>query len=163
MNLAQSRACLGFVFAFCTQVYLAAGSGGNESPGISAPRILSIGSYAGGATAVLINDVPLIHTTQLLPLDQRGELVGLSNVLEQAGQVLANVGIVLKANESDLAQLIKLNVYLSQAEALTEVQKMLALRFPAIIKPATCFVIGELPIANALVAMDAIATTKPPE
>jgi enamine deaminase RidA (YjgF/YER057c/UK114 family) len=77
---------------------------------------------------------------------------------KQAEQVLDRLESVLRAGGSDLEKVAKLNIYLAQAEALSEVQKVLARRFSDANKPAARFIITRLPL-EALVAMDAVATT----
>jgi enamine deaminase RidA (YjgF/YER057c/UK114 family) len=113
-------------------------------------------ALTGSSTAVVVDDVPLAHTTQILPLDETGKLVGKGQVSLQADQVLANLARVLAAANSQLASTVKLNVYLANAEAMPAVQKALS-QIRASSRPAVSFVVGSLPHTDALVAMDAVA------
>ena len=121
-------------------------------------RCLEPDAATGASTAVIVDDVPLAHTAQMLPLNQKGELIGKGDAAKQTDQVLANLGLALSAANSELAKTIKLNVYLAQTEALPKVQQALARRFTGPIKPAVSFVVGDLAAPGALVAMDAVAT-----
>ena len=127
-------------------------------------RCLEPDAATGTSAAVIVDDVPLVHTAQLLPLDPHGKLVGEGDVAKQADQVLANLAQVLnfKAVESALADIIKLNVYLAEPEALPKVQRVLSRQFTGPIKPAVSFVVGALPEPGALVAMDAVAAAGRP-
>jgi N-sulfoglucosamine sulfohydrolase len=133
------------------------GAGGAQdgSPGC---RCLGADAATGASTAVIVDDVPLAHTAQMLPVNQKGELIGKGDAAKQADQVLANLALALSAANSELAKTIKLNVYLGRTEALPRVQQALARQFTGPIKPAVSFVVGDLAEPGALVAMDAVAT-----
>src|SRR6266516_4061312 len=82
-------------------------AGGAEIPSSKANRGAAAGikclepnSDRGTSTAVIFDDLPLIHTTQLLPLNQRGDLVGEGDVTKQTEQVLANLAHVLASYSS---------------------------------------------------------------
>jgi enamine deaminase RidA (YjgF/YER057c/UK114 family) len=139
-----------------------AGSGATAT---SAPHLISIepDEKIGTSRAVVVDDTPLVHTAQLLPLNQSGELVAKGNITEQTSKVLGNLRMVLNANKSELQQVVKLNVYLARAEDLPSVQKVLAETIVGPLKPASCFVIGVLSNPDALVAMDAVAIAGLPE
>jgi len=105
----------------------------------------------------MVDDVPLAHTAQLLPLDPQGELVGAADAAKQTEQVLDNLGQALNAADARLADAVKLNIYLARTETMPQVQKTLARRFTGSIKPAVSFVVGNLAVPGALIAMDAVA------
>jgi len=72
--------------------------------------------------------------------------------------VLRNLAEALEIAKLSPGSTVKLNVYLAKAEAMPEVQRVLALQFRGSIKPAVSFVVGSLPNeTDALVAMDAVA------
>src|SRR5205823_4369926 len=58
---------------------------------------------------------------------------------------------------SSMAEVVKLHVYLARADAMADVQEKLARQFAGANKPAVSFVVGNLPHADVLVAMDAVA------
>src|SRR5436309_2030376 len=121
-------------------------------------RCLEPDAATGTSAAVIVDDVPLVHTTQLGPIHTDGKLVGQGDVVRQAEQVLKNAALVLAIAQSDLTNTVKLNVYLAQSEVLPKVQQVLARRFDGPTKPAVTFVVGELADPGVLVAMDAVAT-----
>jgi enamine deaminase RidA (YjgF/YER057c/UK114 family) len=117
----------------------------------------------GTSTAVVVSDAPLVHTAQLLPLDEKGELVGGESVTKQTEQVLLSLSQALTTANSALSNVVKLNLYLTRPDSLSECQQVLAREFGGPTKPAVSVVIGRLPQPAALVAMDAVglATEKP--
>src|SRR5437867_4016436 len=54
----------------------------------------------GTSLAVIVRDLPLIHTAQLLPLNEQGAQVGKGDPTKQTDQVLTNLAGVLKAANS---------------------------------------------------------------
>lgn len=112
----------------------------------------------GSSRAVVVEEVPLAHTTQLMPLNPQGELVGRGDISKQVNQVLANISQVLKEADSKIENLVKLNIYLAHPGLEPTVQAQLAQRFKATFKPAVSYVVSDLNAPGALVAMDAIAT-----
>src|SRR3954470_11333794 len=72
----------------------------------------------GTSKAVIIGDVPLVHTTQIF----QPTPVGNSDVSKQTERTLAKLGEVLGAAESDLESVVKLSVYLAKAELMPQVQ-----------------------------------------
>src|SRR5947209_998465 len=63
----------------------------------------------GTSLAAIVDDVPLVLTAQLFPLDERGDLVGKESAARQTEQTLANMAQVLAAAHSDIASIVKLN------------------------------------------------------
>ena len=102
-------------------------------------------TLTGASGAVIVDDLPLVHTAQLLPLDRHSALVGEKDASKQAEQVLANLASIFTAANSGLARTIKLNVYLARPEAMPAAQQVLARQFNGALKPAVSFVVGELP------------------
>lgn len=113
-------------------------------------------STTGTSKAVIADNLSLVHTTQILPVDQQGQIVpgGLSN---QTQQVLASLRAALGAAHCDLETVAKLNVYISISNALPVVSQALAREFSHANKPAATFVVTLLPNPAAHVAMDAVA------
>ncbi len=114
----------------------------------------------GVASAVVADRVALAHTAQLLPLNQKGELVGKGNVEKQIAQTLKNIDQALKAAGANLETAVKINVYAANEQIVSNLQMALAKKWNAKRKPAVSFAIGALQNTNALVAMDAIAPSK---
>lgn len=113
----------------------------------------------GSSGAVVVAEVPLAHTTQFLPLNNKGELVGQGQLKLQVKQVLHNITVALKAARANVHNLVKLNIYLKNNELLPQVQEQLAIYFNKQGKPAVSYVVSDLVHPEALVAMDAIAPT----
>jgi enamine deaminase RidA (YjgF/YER057c/UK114 family) len=119
-------------------------------------RFLDSSKEGGTSQAVIVRDVSLAHTAQLLPLDDRGRLVGEGQPARQVEKVLDNLALALGEVHSGFDQLIKVNVYAVGEDVIEEVQKAFGRRFTAA-KPAVSFVVGGLPSAGARVALDAVA------
>ena len=124
-------------------------------------RQIAPAGETGSSLAVVVEEVPLAHTTQILPLNRNGRLAGRNQVDRQIKQVLDNLSAVLQAAGSGMDQLVKVNVYLAEAALMAAVQKQLGRSLAGKTKPALSFVVGELAPAGALVALDAIATAPP--
>jgi enamine deaminase RidA (YjgF/YER057c/UK114 family) len=111
----------------------------------------------GSSQAVIVTGAALAHTAQLLPLDADGKLVG-DDAAAQLFKVLDNLDSALRDAGTDLDHAVKINVYVPRPQLVPEVHKALRERFRG--GPAVSFVETTLPIAGALVAMDAIAVVK---
>lgn len=111
----------------------------------------------GASDAVIVDDLPLVHTTQFLPLDKSGNLVTRGDLNAQINQIFSNISSALKKADSNLKQIVKLNVYLSTSDLISRVRDQIDKRFQAGKKPALSFVAGDLAHKDALVSMDAIA------
>lgn len=116
----------------------------------------------GSSRAIIVDNVPLAHTSQLLPLNRKGEIVGDEDITKQTGQVFKNLNLALKEAGTNLDNAVKINVYISANNLLPQVQKQFSRQFRKKNKPAVSFVTGNLTHAQALIAMDAIATTARP-
>ncbi len=112
---------------------------------------------AGMSQAVIVDQMPLVHTRQLLPLDGDGKLVGEGSADKQISQVLANLEAVLKDSGSGLDKLIRLNVYALSNEAAQRVRELLDERLDDTVRPVITSVLTPLPQRGVLVAVDAVA------
>ena len=111
----------------------------------------------GMSLAVVVGNTALAHTTQLLPVDQEGRIVGGSDAGRQIDRVLGNLGTALAEVGSTLEQLVKINVYVARNEIVPKVKRRFSQAFPQSVRPAVAFVVTPLPHPDALVAMDAVA------
>jgi enamine deaminase RidA (YjgF/YER057c/UK114 family) len=112
----------------------------------------------GTSSAVTVGDVPLAHTTQLLPVDAAGTIVGKDRPAEQIDQLFKNVAAALAATRSRPENVVKYNVYVARPEIATQFrQKLAGLQDRERAGPALCFVAGRLPHPDALIALDAVA------
>lgn len=115
----------------------------------------SVGDRKDGfSDAVVVDDVPLVHTGQVLPFPLKS---GIEDDLEKQVELATkNLDEALKAAGSDLKSVVKVNVYVTRNEDAQKVKGFLAAKFKGGVKPAVSFVTGKLSDANARVAMDAI-------
>ena len=114
----------------------------------------------GASLAVVVDPVPLAHTAQFLPVDDRGEIIARGDVRRQTEAVLVRLDAALKTANSSLAEAVKLNISVARPELSAAVSAVLAQRFPGNAKPAVAFVGGTLPHPDALVAIDAVAVSR---
>lgn len=116
----------------------------------------------GSARAVIVDNVPLVHTTQILPVDSKGEIVHKNDAAGQTADVLRSLEAILKetAKGANLGTVVKLNVYAANDDVVSIVQKHFAKEFKKENRPAATYVISKLSNPDALVAIDAIATSK---
>lgn len=113
----------------------------------------------GVSRAVIVDDVPLAHTAQLLPLDSAGGIVGKGQAARQCNQLLDHLAAVLAEARSGLDQLVKVNVYVTDPKYSGDFIAVLAQRLKGARHPAITLIDCALPHADALVAVDAVATT----
>ena len=112
----------------------------------------------GSSAAVVVPDVPLIHTVQILPLDEAGQPIGKGQADVQIADVLSKLDRLLERFPGKPPQLVKLNVVAASDEVTGKVRKILSTTFKGRgSKPAVSYVVGKLRHADALVAMDAVA------
>jgi len=114
-------------------------------------------NLSGASDAVIVDDVPLIHTIQFLPLDRSGKIVAPGDLNTQINQIFSNISSVLRKANSNQDQIVKLNVYIRTPDLMPRVQEQIDKRFRADKKPAISFVSGDLAHQDALVSMDVIA------
>lgn len=116
----------------------------------------------GNSQAVTVGDVPLVHTTQLFAADNPSDLAGHSPT-EQTARALDRLGAVLTEAKSGWDRVVKLNLYVSRQDVVTAVAKAVADRFAkGHSQPAISWVISKLPVNEAKVALDAVASTARP-
>lgn len=113
-------------------------------------------SRTGSAAAVAVDDVPLVHTTQLLPVMPDGTLVS-TEPPAQVEAALDRLAQVLQRAGSSLPQTIRISVCVTRNEIIPLVQTALGRRFSGDHKPAVSYVVSRLPVAGAVVAVDAVA------
>ena len=137
------------------------GSGARASAAAEGVRLRSIGVHAatGLARAVVVEEGALVHTALMFPENEEGRLPGEENAAAQAARVLSNVEAALKAARTDLANLVRLHVYVADASLTPHVDQLLRRRFGGRTKPAVTLVETAMPRPGVLVAMDAIAAT----
>jgi enamine deaminase RidA (YjgF/YER057c/UK114 family) len=109
----------------------------------------------GKASAVVVGDGPLVHTSGFFGCNPRGELVD-SGIARQTEQVLANIEQALVAGGSNLALIVKLNLSVREPALCGEVQKILSRKFEGKPKPALTLVVSEQIKPGALVSGDAV-------
>lgn len=102
----------------------------------------------GIARLVSVKGAALAHTAQLM-----GDGADLKAQIDSA---FMRVDAALQGGGSSLAKTVKLNVYVTQNSATSDVEAALAERFKGEHKPAVSFVTTTLPEAKALVAVDAV-------
>ncbi len=112
---------------------------------------LEADEFTGGSAAVVVGDVPLLHTAQF---SDPGPDVGKRDAVAQTARVL---GLVEAAVGGELGGIVRLNVCVADAEAVDPVRATLKKLLPANERPAVTFVVGKLADPGAKVAMDAVA------
>ena len=103
---------------------------------------------AGGAdsvSAVVIDDCPLLHSSQMWSTDTE--------------QLWQRVQALLKKSRSDTSSIVKLNLYATSSERLAVFEADILERFPDTRRPAVCAVVTPLPNRTE-VALDFVAAGK---
>jgi enamine deaminase RidA (YjgF/YER057c/UK114 family) len=126
-------------------------SGGNAD-------IRYIGSNkAGTSDAVIVEQVPLAHTRQFLSIDKKGNIIGKNDLSVQFKEIVKALGESLKQAGSATDRIVKLNVYLSSPELITQTSQLISAAFPKEKQPAVTYVAGDLSKPGTLIAIDAVA------
>lgn len=120
-------------------------------------RYLPLDAPEGISQAVIVDDMPLVHTRQLLPLDREGNLVGEGSAQQQIEQVLDNLEAVLKDSGSAMDKLVRVHVYALSTATVEAFRQQLAKRLGRQVRPAMTAVLTPLPHRKALIAVDAVA------
>jgi len=117
----------------------------------------------GSSAAVVVPDVPLVHTAQFLAVDVKGRIEGKDRLDVQIESVLNNLDISLISEGADFARVVKINVVAADAEVAAKVRAALSLKFfqAREARPAVSYVTGKLRHPEALVAMDAVVAGPP--
>src|SRR4051812_10831832 len=97
-----------------------------EEPGLR--RIALDERSRTSAAVVVAGTTPLVHTTQVLPLDARGEVAGPGNAATQAGVVLDRLQAGLRDAGSGLDRLVRVQVYAARPEAVPVFREAFARR-----------------------------------
>jgi enamine deaminase RidA (YjgF/YER057c/UK114 family) len=123
-------------------------------------RIEADSSGAVRSAAVLVDDAPLVHTAQLLPVDEAGRIVGPGNLRLQLDRVLARMRDCLKAGGSDLSHVLQLNCYVARQDKSELLLEDVSKSFPSDQQPAVSIVVTPLPQPDAMLAIDAVAVSQ---
>jgi enamine deaminase RidA (YjgF/YER057c/UK114 family) len=106
--------------------------------------------------AVVVSGAVLLHTAQLLSLDEHGKILYAGDTYKQTETVFDMLDKVLKAAHGKRESVVKLNVYVANDEVGAEVRMEIRRRFGKNL-PAVSYMRGHLMHGEALVALDAVA------
>jgi enamine deaminase RidA (YjgF/YER057c/UK114 family) len=112
----------------------------------------------GSARAVVVKDIPLVHTAQILPIDADGLVPHPDDVAGQVERVVALLRRVLEASGSDLGRLVRVNVYATDRDHFPVVGRILSRTLagtPTL--PAVTWSVTRLPRVGAAVALEGVA------
>ncbi|WP_276363662.1 RidA family protein [Daejeonella sp. H1SJ63] len=146
-------------FILITLLFCAIAGSAQEKGAVSGNKkgVQYITSSSGDySDAVIVDELPLAHTVQFLPIGKTGKIAG-SGLREQSSQVFQNLSKALNKSGSGIDKIIKLNVYISSHELKDEAVSLIKERFKSGKVPAISFVAGKLAHEDALICIDAIA------
>lgn len=106
--------------------------------------------------SVSVTGLELVHTSQLLPVDQHGFLFAPGDPERQVQRVLDQVVDVLAAQHVSQDKIIRLNVYVVDEQGIGKFLGAIQRRFRRAL-PAVTIVTTRLPLEGALIAVDAVA------
>lgn len=131
--------------------------GADPVPGVHVARYGVGQGPLGGAQAIRIEGAALVHTGQSLPADPNGSVDATKSPGAQVRRALDNLARALESAGSSLDQLIRLNAATADTRAASALAGEIEARFRLDSRPAVTLVEGKLPVAGALVALDAVA------
>ena len=124
----------------------------SRAAGQPVSRVIELAAgQAAGAAAVIVDDVPLVHTAQFAtatgPLDR------------QVADSVAQLRTALESLGSGLDRIVRLHVCAATDDIAAAALPLLEAALPHGNRPAITRVVGGLPLSGSLVALDAVATT----
>lgn len=122
-------------------------------------RAIEPSEATGSAQAVVVGRAALAHTSLLQPVDERGKLVGYEHPTIQTERLMDNLETVLAEAQTSLDRVVKLNVYVKDADVVRDVQRVFSRKFAGGHKPAVTYVESELSLPGSYIALDAVAAT----
>lgn len=141
---------------FLDLVLVLNGVAGGEDASTS-PQRIAPDPATGSSGAVVVGDVPLLYTGQILPAFPQNKAADAAPDLDaQLNSVFETLQELLKSERLGLEQTVKLNVYAASDNLAENVRRDLANRFRDLPVPAVSYVTGRLPDPKALVALDAV-------
>jgi enamine deaminase RidA (YjgF/YER057c/UK114 family) len=120
-------------------------------------RAIDASEATGSSMAVVVGRTPLAFTGLILPVDDRGKTVGLDHPTIQTERALDNLALALAEAKSGLDRVVRLNLYVKDADVVRDAQRVFSRRFSGPIKPALTIVESALPLPDAYLALDAVA------
>jgi 2-iminobutanoate/2-iminopropanoate deaminase len=99
----------------------------------------------------------LLFVSGCVPVDERGELVGGDDVLEQARQVFRNVGAILAAAGASFADVVKVTVYLLDVDDRTRINPVRQEVFGDARPASTLVEVSRLAVPGARLEIEAVA------
>jgi len=111
----------------------------------------------GSAQAVIVDDLPLIHTRQIFPFENDRPLVR-DDARKQTEALLRQLQETLLRSKSDLTNAVKLNWYLKEDGLRPAVEQVIAERFRDA-GPAVTYTASESSESGVVVSLDAIAVS----
>jgi reactive intermediate/imine deaminase len=120
-----------------------------DAPGQAAP----ISHYAHAVRA----DGPLLFVSGVVPVDERGGLVGGDDVVEQARSVFRNLGEVLAAGGATFADVVKVTVFLTDVDDRPLINPIRQEVFGAARPASTLVEVSRLAIPGAKIEVEAVA------
>jgi reactive intermediate/imine deaminase len=109
------------------------------------------------SNAVRVGAGPLLFIAGQIALDPAGNFVGKGDLRAQAVQVLENIRTILRASGADMADVVKVTVYVKTIAAFSEIADIRLRYFPSN-GPASAIVeISALALPEALIEIEAIA------
>jgi 2-iminobutanoate/2-iminopropanoate deaminase len=120
-----------------------------EAPGQAAP----ISHYAHAVRA----EGPLLFVSGVVPVDERGDLVGGDDVVEQARAVFRNLGAVLAAGGATLADVVKVSVFLTDVDDRPLINPVRQEVFGTARPASTLVEVSRLAVPGAKIEVEAVA------
>ncbi|MFN0199577.1 MAG: Rid family hydrolase [Planctomycetaceae bacterium] len=109
------------------------------------------------AQAVIVDNQPLLHTRQIFPVDAEGNALAANDVAAQTKAVLDKLAEIIYVSESSLNDVVKLNLYVRDELDVPTIAREINARWQEENLPAVMWVQTPLPLANARLAVDAVA------
>ena len=114
----------------------------------------------GRSAAVVVRGQSILHTGQLFP-DLSGDKFPAGDLPAQYQNLMEALARVLRQSQSQKTDILKLNFYVTQADAADYLRNTLGDWFTAQTLPAVSYVQSRLPLPGSLLALDAVIAVQP--
>lgn len=115
-----------------------------------------VGTYSQLAT-VEVGDAVFLYLAGQVAIDKEGNLVGPNDFPRQADQAFANIKAILEASGATMADVIKLNTYITDMTNRSELRAMYRRYFTGTPPTSTLVQVSQLASPEWLIEVEAVA------
>ena len=109
------------------------------------------------SNAVRVDAGPLLFISGQVAIDKDGKLVGKGDLRAQAVQVLENISAILAAHGAEMADIVKVTVYVTDIRAFNDIADIRERYFPNDGPSSVIVEISKLALPDLMIEIEAVA------